>query len=547
MDFRAQVQGNMNTIKILFTSVGRRVELMQRFRKAAEQLGKNVVIIGGDMSTSAPALFYCDKRVQVCRISDENYIPMLLDICAKEEVNLLIPTIDTDLLLLAKSRKVFEQVGTKVLISAPDKIAICRDKRYTADFFVKCGLNTPIPVDDVDKYEGPYPCFIKPKDGSSSINAYKVESEEELFTYAKQVKDYIIQPFIEGKEYTVDICCDFDGQPIYITPRERMAVRSGEVLKTCIVQDEVMIAESRRIVEQFKPCGPITVQLIKDKNTGENYYIEINPRFGGGAPLSMMAGADSATSLLKLLTGENVDYKEGAARNGEIYSRFDQSVCVSNSGEKNRKCIRNLGDALEVCMKHDVVIFDLDDTLYSEKDYVRSGFKAVARMLNRPDDIESQLWKAFEQKQNAIDVVLQNNGIWSEMTKKECVETYRRHTPELSLYQEAKELLHTLLAAGKKVGIITDGRPEGQWAKINQLGLKEYASEIIVTDELAGNGNPLLFRKPSEISFEIMRRRMECAYEDMVYVGDNVKKDFVAPERLGMATVWFQNVDGLYN
>ena len=100
---------------------------------------------------------------------------------------------------------------------------------------------------------------------------------------------------------------------------------------------------------------------------------------------------------------------------------------------------------------------------------------------------------------------------------------------------------------GIKIGIITDGRPEGQWAKISALELQEYVSEIIVTDDLAGNADPLLFRKPAEIAFEIMRIRMGCEYKDMVYVGDNVKKDFIAPNRLGMSTVWFQNVDGLYN
>lgn len=125
--------------------------------------------------------------------------------------------------------------------------------------------------------------------------------------YAEKIRDYIIQPFISGKEYTVDIFCDYDGNPVYITPRERLAVRSGEVLKTRIVQDETMIAEMQTLIEVYKPCGQITVQLIQDKNTGDNYYIEINPRFGG-APLSMKAGADSAEAVLKMLNGERLYY-----------------------------------------------------------------------------------------------------------------------------------------------------------------------------------------------------------------------------------------------
>ena len=70
------------------------------------------------------------------------------------------------------------------------------------------------------------------------------------------------------------------------------------------------------------------MQLIKDKETHENFYIEINPRFGGGAPLSMKAGANSAEAVLKMLNHVPLSYHKIAARNNEIYSRYDQSVCV---------------------------------------------------------------------------------------------------------------------------------------------------------------------------------------------------------------------------
>lgn len=323
-------------MKILFTSVGRRVELMQAFHCAAEGLGIDLTIIGADITRSAPALQFCDKTEIICRISDANYIPTLLSICAREKVDCLIPTIDTDLLLLAKNKCRFEQIGTKVLISHPEKVQLCRDKNYTADYFISLGLKSPRPFNSVKKYEDElnsgkqsFPAFIKPKDGSSSINAYRVDTLEDLKLYAEKIEDYIIQPFISGKEYTIDIFCDYEGNPVYITPRERMAVRAGEVLKTRIVQDEVMIGEMKTLIADYKPCGQITVQLIRDENTGDNYYIEINPRFGGGAPLSIKAGADSAEAVLKMLNGEKIIYQHKAAQDGAIYCRFDQSVRVN--------------------------------------------------------------------------------------------------------------------------------------------------------------------------------------------------------------------------
>lgn len=314
-------------MKILFTSVGRRVELMQAFHNAAHKIGINLEIIGADVSTTAPALSFCDYAVRVPKIDNPRYIPFLQDYCRDNRVDALIPTIDTDLLILAQNKNTFE--STRVVISDPDKVAICRDKRLTGVFFGSCGLHFPEPVDDYKKYGQRFPAFIKPKDGSSSINAYKVESEEELITFSEIVPDYIIQPYISGTEYTVDAFCDFDGNPIFITPRIRLAVRAGEVLKTKIDQDETIIAEMQRLIERYKPCGAITVQLIRDERTKEDFFIEINPRFGGGAPLSIKAGADSAEMMLRLLSGEKIDYQVKAAENGAIFSRFDQSVRVS--------------------------------------------------------------------------------------------------------------------------------------------------------------------------------------------------------------------------
>ena len=315
-------------MKILFTSVGRRVELIQLFKKAACRLNVELEIFGADISELAPALFFCDKKVIVPLISDNAYVPALIDICRENGIDALIPTIDTDLLLLSEKASEFEAVGTKVLISAPEKIAICRDKNFTSDFFVSCGLKAPETYNDCALYDGGFPCFIKPKDGSSSIDAYKINSSEELYEFANRVDDYVIQPFVDGEEYTVDIFCDFDGSPVFITPRKRIAVRAGEVLKTEIVSDGIIIDECKKIIEKFKPAGAITVQLIKDKNTGDDFYIEINPRYGGGAPLSIMAGADSPEAVIRILQGEKLGFKENAAEIGAVFSRFDQSIRV---------------------------------------------------------------------------------------------------------------------------------------------------------------------------------------------------------------------------
>lgn len=513
----------MKIFRILFTGVGRRVELIQAFRQAADHLNATLKLYGADMTETAPALAFCDYARKVCGMRDADYIPQLLRICEADYIDLLIPTIDTDLLVLSQNKAKFDEIGTKVLVSKSDKIAICRDKNYTADFFEACGLKAPRTVNDYRLYHAPYPCFIKPKDGSSSINAFKVENESELKVYAEQVGDYIIQPFIGGTEYTVDIFCDYEGNPVFITPRIRVAVRAGEVLKTEIAMDEKIIDECRKLIAEFQPCGPMTVQLIREETTGDDYYIEINPRFGGGAPLSMKAGARSAEAVLKLLSDEKIDYSD-VIDDGAVYSRFDQSICVVEG--KRKQPI--LG-----------VIFDLDDTLYSEKQYVKSGYKAVAKLLG-DETLANRLWEYFENGKSAIDELLNELDYLDK--KAECLEVYREQMPEITLYDGVANLILELKNKDIKVGIITDGRVSGQKKKLQALGLDRIVDDIIITDELGGTQ----FRKPCDIAFRIMQHRWRIPFEQLVYVGDNVEKDFQAPKQLGMRMLCFENEDGLY-
>ncbi len=506
-------------MRILFTGVGRRIELLQAFRNAALVLNKNLKIYGADMAGTAPALAYCDYTRKVVSMKDAGYIQNLVDICATDHIDLLIPTIDTDLLVLSEKQEKFAAIGTKVMISSPDKIRICRDKNNTSQFFVDCGLYAPMPVNDWQEYKAGYPAFIKPKDGSSSINAYRVDSVEELEVYAGQVEDYIVQPFVDGREYTIDIFCDWHGEPITVVPRERLQVRAGEVLKTKICMDEKMIEEAKVLCKAFKPCGPMTVQLIRDKD-GVDWFIEINPRFGGGAPLSMKAGARSAESILKLMDGEAVSYQQDIA-DGAIYSRFDQSVCI----QEGKSQIKG-------------IIFDLDDTLYKEKEYVASGFKAVSDYFG--GGYEDNLWQYFQSGKPAIDEFLKKFG--RETKEVTALKVYRRHIPKIHLYDGVKEMLENLHQQGIRTGIITDGRPMGQRNKIEALGLANLVDDIIITDELGG----IQFRKPCDIAFRIMLIRWRLNPADVIYVGDNVAKDFQAPQQLGMKSIWLKNQDGLY-
>ncbi len=188
----------------------------------------------------------------------------------------------------------------------------------------------------------------------------------------------------------------------------------------------------------------------------------------------------------------------------------------------------------------EAIVFDLDDTLYSEKEYVKSGYRKIAEHFNIPG-LEDEMWAVFESGGKAIDEVLKAHGLSEK--KEEALRIYRYQEPDIHLYDGVEGMLHSLKSDSYKLGLITDGRPEGQRAKIRALKLNEFFDCIIITDELGGEE----YRKPNEAAFVKMRKALNVPFKKMVYIGDNVKKDFIAPKKLGMKWIWFKNSDGLFN
>lgn len=323
----------MTEINVLILSAGRRVELVRCFQKAAQKLNIKSSIVAGDCSNTAPALYFADKSIRLPKISEPNYIDAIINICQKENISLIVPTIDTDLLLLAENKSYIESnTNAKLLISDLRVVKICRDKILTQKFLEENGFKVPkmYSNEELETSDIQFPLFIKPKSGSSSINAFKINNYDDLKIYKSVVKDPIIQDYMEGEEYTVDVFLDFDSHVITVVPRLRMATRSGEISKGKIVKDREIIEDVIKLMDVLKPIGHITVQLMKTKKGIE--YIEINPRFGGGAPMSIQSGADSCENLYRLLMGQKLEYKEDY-RDNIMFLRFDSSICLDENTE----------------------------------------------------------------------------------------------------------------------------------------------------------------------------------------------------------------------
>lgn len=321
----------MSSINILLLSAGRRVELIESFKEAAKRLKIESKIVVADISNTAPAIYFADKSYIIPKIGEEGYLDSIINICNKESIKLIIPTIDTELLILSQNKVTIEnQTNAKVLISNENVINICRNKICTQRFFEKNGFGVP---KQIEAREGniKFPVFIKPIDGSSSINTFKVNNLDELKFFNNYIDKPIIQEFIIGEEFTIDAFLDFESNIITIVPRKRIATRSGEISKGEIVKDREIIEDVKRLLNTLKPIGQITIQCMKtDKGIK---YIEINPRFGGGAPMSIKAGANSCKNLYKIIQGEKLEYNENYTEN-VTFLRFDSSIMLNEKMEK---------------------------------------------------------------------------------------------------------------------------------------------------------------------------------------------------------------------
>jgi len=314
---------------ILFTCIGRRVSLLNSFKKAAKELKLNCRFLGTETTELSSALQLCDKKFIVQPVSHQNYIKQLLKIVKQNSVKLLVPTVDLDLQILAENRKKFSAIGCTVLVSRPEAVNICQDKRETFKFLVKNGFDTPDTFSvkqALAKKNLRYPCFLKPWDGYASRGNAIVKNRRELAFYTEKIPNCIIQTFIRGQEFTCDVFVDFNLQARCVVPRKRIETRAGEVSKSKVVKNSKIMCQTAELIKKLG-AGPgvITVQLIltEDKKIK---FIEINPRFGGGAPLSIKAGANFPKWILGQLIGKKQQIKSDGFKNNLTMLRYDAEV-----------------------------------------------------------------------------------------------------------------------------------------------------------------------------------------------------------------------------
>jgi carbamoyl-phosphate synthase large subunit len=321
-------------MNILITSAGRRVSLVKYFQKEAKRLlGAGSKVYTTDLEPqSASACHISDGGLKVGRFGDDDYMEYLMSLCKKYDIKLVVPTLDPELLLLSEHKEAFEKEGIQFVVSDTEFVQKCRDKRKINKFFREKGFLIP---EEIDIKNPIFPMFIKPIDGSNSKDLYFIKDKSMLSDYLINHDNLMYLEYLsaeEYKEYTVDMYYDKSSVLKCIVPRVRLAVRGGETNKGITDKNSQIIdflSEKLSTIEGARGC--LTLQLFLGKTNNKIYGIEINPRFGGGYPLSYLSGANYPGWLIQeYLLGEEVA-SFGDWEDKLLLLRYDTEMVVHGS------------------------------------------------------------------------------------------------------------------------------------------------------------------------------------------------------------------------
>ena len=324
----------MSELTILLSSAGRRAALLHLLRAGAATAGADLRVVATDRSPLSAAGHLADVFCLVPPVSDPGFPEAMADLVRRQHVDVIVPTIDTELTVLASHRAELEAAGARVLVSDLEAIEICADKGRSSRWLADHAFPVPhqYPLDDAaDIAAEHWPLFFKPLQGSSSVGAQPVAGSAELELSLARFGPGVLEELVVGDEHTMDCWVAADGRCISVVPRLRLATRAGEIAKGVTVHNAELETTVRSMLETMPGLrGPVTVQAMVTADGPR--YLEINPRFGGGYPLSHQAGAQYTAVLAAEALGQPVQPEWLAWRDGVVMLRYDDAVFTTLAG-----------------------------------------------------------------------------------------------------------------------------------------------------------------------------------------------------------------------
>lgn len=291
---------------ILFCSAGRRCKLIQDFKETIGDTGKTVV---AENSVYAPARYIADKAYTVPKITDKDYIEKIIEICKKEDIKVILTLIDPEIELLAKNKAKFEEMGILVISPSEESAQICFDKYKMYKYLKINNIPTTITYESIEEFEKAlenkeivFPVFVKPRTGSGSVGARKINNITDLKSALREDKSLIIQEFMNAIDLDADVYIDMiSKKPVAMFSKKKIETKIGGANKTISFKDEKLFELIKKIVKIFDFSGTVDMDFFY-KN-GQYFLSEINPRFGGAYIHAYGAGVNFPKLIINNING----------------------------------------------------------------------------------------------------------------------------------------------------------------------------------------------------------------------------------------------------
>lgn len=309
-------------MKLLLMSTGRRVSLLQRLRDSAKRMKVDLHIVGTELYPWTPSLHFCDGYHIVAPTFSSEHEYQLAKLIDDEKIDAVLPGNDFDLRFLNQVREKAPWKDIRILDAGIHQ-EIFLSKTRSAKFFEEIGLKVPQifknPSEVITK------SILKEDEGYGSINQFIVKNSSETNLNWSQLKNPFLQEFIDGVEYTIDVFSADDFQTINCCPRIRSKVRAGvsDVGRVHLNSDLMGLLNQK--LPYFKLRGPWNIQCIYDQK--EYYFLEVNPRFSGGVPLSIAAGCDLSQNLLEWYFDKPLT-RFGSVKDGMVMMKYEQELFI---------------------------------------------------------------------------------------------------------------------------------------------------------------------------------------------------------------------------
>jgi carbamoyl-phosphate synthase large subunit len=308
LDATAAPQGRPG--HILISSLAAKVPLAEAVKNAARRLHPELKAIGGDLNAACLGRHFTDGFWQMPATTDAN-LPNIIAYCQEHGIAHVIPTRDGELAFWSRHQEALATAGITVLVSGPAAVERCFDKLLFAQFGEQQGLPvipTKASLYELPGYDQPGASFVvKARHGAGSLQMGLNLSQVDALAHARTLQEPIFQPFIVGREISVDAYVARDGRVHGLVPRTRDVVVRGESQVTTTILDPALTARLTAIIEKLGLYGPLVLQAIIAPD-GQLHLIECNCRFGGASTLGIAAGVDSFFWFLQEAAGADLTH-----------------------------------------------------------------------------------------------------------------------------------------------------------------------------------------------------------------------------------------------